>query len=198
MASQDLSTPTLTQAVLARFLKSGGYARHLPQFHAALHARRDALIEAPGTCCPELSYVTPQGGLYLWARLPEGIQARQIEAVAASEGVSVRGGEAFLPDGGRSAHIRLCYAAPASAEIPSGIQRLGNRKIETQEPPRPRLSSVSWRQRTVYRIKNWGSVFALCSASCGALRTYGHVSGVPPAFALLCLFQGHDGHGVVI
>ncbi|OAJ56758.1 hypothetical protein A6V36_33235 [Paraburkholderia ginsengiterrae] len=124
-ASEDLATPTLTQAVLTRFLKSGGYVRHLPQIRAAVHARRDALIDALATWCPELNYVIPQGGLYLWAQLPEGIHAHQIEAVAASEGVSVRSGEAFLPDGGTSGHIRLCYAAPALADIPAGIHRLG-------------------------------------------------------------------------
>lgn len=124
-ASEDLATPTLTQAVLARFLKSGGYTRHLPQFRTALRARRDALIDALATWCPELSYVVPQGGLYLWAQLPEGIEPQQIEAIAAIEGVSVRGGDAFLPDGGTSGHIRLCYAALALADIPVGIQRLG-------------------------------------------------------------------------
>ena len=123
-AGEDLATPTLTQAVLARFLKSGGYARHLPQIRAALQARRDALIDALATCCPELSYVTPQGGLYLWAQLPEAIHARQIEALAAIEGVSVRAGEAFLPGSGASGHIRLCYAAPAAVDIPAGVQRL--------------------------------------------------------------------------
>lgn len=124
-ASEDLATPTLTQAVLARFLKSGGYTHHLPQFRTALRARRDALVDALATWCPELSYVVPQGGLYLWAQLPEGIEPQQVEAIAAIEGVSVRGGDAFLPDGGTSGHIRQCYAALALADIPIGIQRLG-------------------------------------------------------------------------
>ncbi|NJZ81730.1 PLP-dependent aminotransferase family protein [Ralstonia solanacearum] len=137
-ASQDLSTPTLTQAVLTRFLKSGAYARHLPQFRAALRARRDALVEALATCCPELSYATPQGGLYLWARLPDGIQGHQIEVAAANGGVSVRGGEAFLPNGGTSGHIRLCYAAPALADIRTGIERLGTAlRIVLQEQSDP-------------------------------------------------------------
>jgi 2-aminoadipate transaminase len=124
-ASLDLSTPALAQAVLADFLRSGAYARHLPQFRAALQARRDALIAALATHCPDLRCVTPQGGLYLWAQLPMPIRAHEVETAAAGEGVSVRGGEAFLPDGGTSSHIRLCYAAPAPDEIAAGAQRLG-------------------------------------------------------------------------
>jgi DNA-binding transcriptional MocR family regulator len=124
-ASLDLSTPALTQAVLAGFLRGGGYARHLPQFRAALQTRRDALIAALATHCPDLRWLTPQGGLYLWAQLPQFSRASDIEAAAAEAGVSVRGGEAFLPDGGTSSHIRLCYASPASDEIVTGAQRLG-------------------------------------------------------------------------
>ncbi|MFT4506019.1 PLP-dependent aminotransferase family protein [Caballeronia sp. 15711] len=124
-ASLDLSTPALTQAVFTNFLKSGGYGRHLPQFRAALQTRRDVLIAALASYCPDLCHVTPQGGLYIWAQLPRSIQAHEIEAAAAAEGVLVRSGDAFLPDGGTSSHIRLCYAAPGLDEIPAGAKRLG-------------------------------------------------------------------------
>jgi len=124
-ASLDLSTPALTQAVLNGFLRSGAYARHLPPFRAELQARRDALLAALAVHCPDLRCVAPQGGLYLWAQLPKPLRAHEVEAAAAYEGVSVRGGEAFLPDGGTSSHIRLCYAAPALDEIAAGAQRLG-------------------------------------------------------------------------
>jgi DNA-binding transcriptional MocR family regulator len=124
-ASLDLSTPALTQAVLATFLRGGGYARHLPPFRAALETRRDALLAALALHCPELRWLTPQGGLYLWAQLPQLSHAAEVEAAAAEAGVWVRGGEAFMPDGGTSSHIRLCYASPALDEIATGAQRLG-------------------------------------------------------------------------
>jgi len=111
--------------VFTNFLKSGAYGRHLPPFRAELQTRRDVLIAALATYCPDLCHVTPQGGLYIWAQLPRSIQAHEIEAAAAAEGVLVRSGDAFLPDGGTSSHIRLCYAAPALDEIPVGAQRLG-------------------------------------------------------------------------
>jgi 2-aminoadipate transaminase len=124
-ASLDLSTPALTQAVLAGFLNSGAYVRHQSKFREALRARRDALIAALAAHCPELRYATPQGGLYLWAQLPKLISAREVEAAAAAEGVSVRGGNSFLAEEATSSYIRLCFAAPALDEIPAGAQRLG-------------------------------------------------------------------------
>jgi len=124
-ASLDLSTPALTQAVLALFLRSGAYARHLPQFRKQLQKRRDALMAALASHCPELRCVAPKGGIYLWALLPRPVLAHELEAAAATEGVSIRGGDAFLPDGGTSSHIRLCYAAPALDDITVGAERLG-------------------------------------------------------------------------
>jgi DNA-binding transcriptional MocR family regulator len=124
-ASIDLSTPALTQAVLAEFLESGAYARHQAKSRDALRARRDTLIAALAAHCPELRYTAPQGGLYLWAQLPRPLSAQDVEAAAAAAGVSIRGGNAFLTDEAPSSHIRLCFAAPAEDEILAGAQRLG-------------------------------------------------------------------------
>jgi len=124
-ARLDLSTPALVQAVLARFLTDGAYARHQQQVRSELRTRRDAMIGALIAHCPNLRCATPQGGLYLWAQLPQPIQGHELEAAAAAEGVSVRGGEAFLPEAGTSSHIRLCFAAPAHGEISAGARRLG-------------------------------------------------------------------------
>jgi 2-aminoadipate transaminase len=124
-ASIDLSTPALTQALLAEFLRSGAYARHQPKSREALRARRDTLIAALAAHCPDLRYTAPQGGLYLWAQLPKPLSAHDVEATAAAEGVSIRGGNAFLTDEAPSSHIRLCFAAPAEDEILVGAQRLG-------------------------------------------------------------------------
>jgi len=124
-SSLDLSTPALAQAVLAGFLKSGAYARHLPKFRDQLRVRRDALIAALAAHCPELRYAKPQGGLYLWAQLPKPLQSQELEAAAAADGVLVRSGDSFLTNGANSSHIRLCFAAPALEEIVGGAQRLG-------------------------------------------------------------------------
>jgi DNA-binding transcriptional MocR family regulator len=124
-ASIDLSTPALTQAVLADFLKGDAYVRHQSKLREALRTRRDALSAALATHCPELRYATPHGGLYIWAQLPRPVSAQEAEAAAAAEGVSIRGGNSFLTDEAASSHIRLCFAAPAFEEINTGAQRLG-------------------------------------------------------------------------
>lgn len=124
-ASLDLSTPALTQAILADFLAGPHAARHLATLRPALQRRRDAMLAALARACPELRCAVPQGGLYLWAALPERLSAAGLEAEAAREGVAIRAGDAFLPAGGSSRHVRLCFAAPDEAEIADGAARLG-------------------------------------------------------------------------
>jgi DNA-binding transcriptional MocR family regulator len=124
-ASLDLSTPALPQAILAGFLAGSQVARHFATLRAALQRRRDAMLAALARHCPELRCAVPQGGLYLWAQLPTPLAAGALEAEAARHGVAVRAGGLFLPAGGESRHIRLCFAAPAEAEIADGAERLG-------------------------------------------------------------------------
>jgi DNA-binding transcriptional MocR family regulator len=124
-SSLDLSTPALAQALLADFLNSGAYARHQVRIRSELRARRDALTAALAAQCAELRFAVPQGGVYLWAQLPRLMPAQMLEAAAAAQGVSIRGGDSFLVNGAASSHIRLCFAAPALDEISVGAERLG-------------------------------------------------------------------------
>jgi DNA-binding transcriptional MocR family regulator len=124
-SSIDLCTPVPTQAILAEFLNEGGYARHLVRIRGELRVRRDALITGLAEHCPALRFVRPEGGLYLWAQLPQRLPAREFEAAAAAAGVAVRSGDAFLANGGTASHIRLCFAAPAAEEIAAAAERMG-------------------------------------------------------------------------
>jgi len=124
-ASLDLSTPALTQATLAAFLKGAAHARLQLAFRRALRERRDALMASLARHCPALRCARPEGGLYLWAQLPNRLPARAFESAAAAAGIAVRSGDAFMTHGAASTHVRLCFAAPALEDIPAGAQCLG-------------------------------------------------------------------------
>jgi DNA-binding transcriptional MocR family regulator len=146
-ASLDLCTPTLTQATLADFLDSGAHPRHLARLRAALQLRRDTLVKALARHCPQLRFVSPPGGPYLWAALPPGLTGSEVEAAAAAEGVSIRGGEAFLPEQGTSGHVRLCYASPATEQLSVGAERLGralNRLLTQPRDSADRGGATAW------------------------------------------------------
>jgi DNA-binding transcriptional MocR family regulator len=146
-ASLDLSTPALTQAVLAAFMTNGGHSRRLAGLRAELKERRDLLVSGLMRHCPGLRFTPPGGGLYIWAELPPGLSGAEVEAAASVEGVSVRGGESFLPEQGASGHIRLCYASPEAGQLVEGAKRLGQALRKLKTPPARSgngSASVAW------------------------------------------------------
>jgi DNA-binding transcriptional MocR family regulator len=75
---------------------------------------------------PGVRIIPPQGGLFAWAQLPEGLSAVQLRPLAAEEGVDYAPGPWFFPqpsDGER--YLRLNFATQTPGDIEEGIRRLG-------------------------------------------------------------------------
>jgi DNA-binding transcriptional MocR family regulator len=143
-ANLDLSSPTLPQAVLAEFLQAGALSGHLARFTAALRRRRDAMAQALARDCPALTFQAPEGGLYIWARLPPQASAADLQARAAALGLSIRAGDVFFPEGGQDRHIRLCFAAPHADRIAEGVARLGRALDEAMGAGGPAASGAGY------------------------------------------------------
>ena len=125
-ARADIFSPGLTQLAVAELLRGRTYDEHLSRLRAE-HARRQrALFDAlrgefaPGT----LVTTTPRGGLYLWCRLGEGLDAAELLAAAAAVGVLFVPGEQFYIDGGGARELRLCYSGNPPERIVEGVRRL--------------------------------------------------------------------------
>jgi GntR family transcriptional regulator / MocR family aminotransferase len=84
---EDYSAEALGQLTLARFIDSGGLARHLRRVRPVYRARRDTLLAALAEHAPG---ITPQGeaaGLHLLLRLPAGLDPGTVSATAATHGI---------------------------------------------------------------------------------------------------------------
>ena len=96
----------------------------------ALKAKRDAMLAALeselGNTC---SWSRPPGGLFIWVRLPDGIDLARLEAAAAERGVSFSQGSEFHVEGGGGPYIRLAFGFARVEDIHEGIARLA-RSIE--------------------------------------------------------------------
>jgi 2-aminoadipate transaminase len=75
---------------------------------------------------PEVKWTTPQGGLFLWVRMPECMDAEEVLQVAVEEKVAFVPGHAFYPGGG-DGHccMRLNFSNAKPELIAAGIERLG-------------------------------------------------------------------------
>ncbi|MGH2558662.1 MAG: PLP-dependent aminotransferase family protein [Thermomicrobiales bacterium] len=140
----DISTASLSQLVVADYLRSPHHDRHLTTLRVEHKRRHDLMFAAlrrhlpPGalTCAPV------QGGLYLWCRLAPGLDARELLQAATAAGVVFVTGDLFYPDGNGAQELRLCFSCAPPAAIEEGVRRLGSVIQELSHPARARATGT--------------------------------------------------------
>jgi 2-aminoadipate transaminase len=123
----DLHTATFSQMVVADVCQRGLIRTHVPKIRAVYRERRDAMLRAMEETWPEgASWTKPHGGLFLWARVPEGLNTAELLPQAVARKVAYVPGMAFYPgeQGGFDA-MRLNFSNAGIADIQDGIRRLG-------------------------------------------------------------------------
>jgi DNA-binding transcriptional MocR family regulator len=70
-------------------------------------------------------WTRPQGGLFLWVTLPEGMNAAEILPMAVKNKVAYVPGGSFFPNGAGANTFRLNFSNAQPAQIEEGIRRLG-------------------------------------------------------------------------
>lgn len=123
----DLHTATLAQRATAELLGSGfDYDAHLGAIRRAYGERCVAMLGALERHMPAGSrWTRPDGGLFVWAELPEGTSADEIFTAALHEKVAFVPGSAFYADAPRPEMLRLNYSNRPPELIEEGMARLG-------------------------------------------------------------------------
>lgn len=124
----DLCCPAFTQAIAAEFCAQGHLSRRLPEITALYRRKRDVMLAALDREMPEgVTWTHPQGGLFLWVRLPEAMDTEQLLPPAVEEeGVAYVVGSGFHADGGGKNTMRLNFSFPSDGDIAEGVRRLGS------------------------------------------------------------------------
>ena len=123
----DLATSNLHQRALEAYVTVGRYQAHLRRCSILYRKRRDAMIQAIDRHLPASCRVDPpQGGLFAWLRLPDGLSSGRLLPLACEQGVAFAPGGGFFPDGSEGdSFLRLNYVSHPPDEIEEGIRRLG-------------------------------------------------------------------------
>ncbi|MBX9422359.1 PLP-dependent aminotransferase family protein [Streptomyces lateritius] len=123
--SADLHTSTIDQAAAARYLRDSDLAAHLTVVRSAYRERRDALLDAlPGAMPAGSTWNHPDGGMFIWARLPEGLDATELLSVAIKHDVAYVPGAPFFAGTPDPASLRLSFTTHSPGEIHEGMRRL--------------------------------------------------------------------------
>jgi 2-aminoadipate transaminase len=129
----DLHTSSLVQHVAYDICQRGLIRAHVRKIRSVYRERRDVMLRAMEEHFPpEVEWTHPQGGLFLWVRMPDCMDAQDLLSVAVEEKVAFVPGHAFYPGGadGRCC-MRLNFSHARPELIEAGIQRLG-RAIKRQ------------------------------------------------------------------
>jgi 2-aminoadipate transaminase len=122
----DLHTPSFNQRIVAEVLKDGFLERHVPTIRALYKQQRDAMLAALAREMAGLgvTWNSPAGGMFLWLRLPEGVNAIELLPKAVERNVAFVPGAAFYADHGDTRTLRLSFVTASAAQIDTGIAAL--------------------------------------------------------------------------
>ncbi|WOT35150.1 aminotransferase-like domain-containing protein [Streptomyces coeruleorubidus] len=122
----DLHTPTVNQLAAARYLADHDLDAHLTRVAGVYRERRDAMLAGLPGALPEGSVWTrPEGGMFLWARLPEPYDTTALLPQVVRHDVAYVPGAPFHAGTPDRATLRLCFVTQTPEEIEEGLRRLG-------------------------------------------------------------------------
>jgi 2-aminoadipate transaminase len=121
----DLHTPGFNQRMVVETMKNNFLDRHVPTIRALYKSQRDAMLAAMQRDMPEgVSWNTPAGGMFLWVRLPEGMNAIDLLPKAVERNVAFVPGWAFYADHADIRTLRLSFVTSSVEQINIGIAAL--------------------------------------------------------------------------
>jgi DNA-binding transcriptional MocR family regulator len=121
-----ISTSVPSQIALGKYLQKGGYDKHLRNLRHTLLVNQIKFVEAIERYFPQGTCLTiPQGGYFLWVKLPDGVDALQLHQLATANGISIAPGPIFSAQRSFTDYIRLNYGHIWDAQIEAGLATLG-------------------------------------------------------------------------
>lgn len=118
------SSPML-QRIVVQLLRNGKMDQHVATLTSLLRVHRNTMIDTIREHLPDTSVHVPNGGYFLWVRLPPRIDADELVRRAGKEGVSIISGRLCFAEEPSGSFLRLAYSFSTPANIAEGIKRLG-------------------------------------------------------------------------
>ncbi|RKH76325.1 PLP-dependent aminotransferase family protein [Corallococcus sp. AB045] len=123
----DLHTATLAQRATARLLETFDYAGHIQALMPVYAERANAMLSALETHMPQgTKWTRPDGGMFLWVELPQGLDAATLLPRAVEQKVAFVPGAPFFANNQKPQFMRLNYSNRPPDLIAEGMRRLGS------------------------------------------------------------------------
>jgi 2-aminoadipate transaminase len=125
--ASDVHTPCLNQMIVNRWFKEYDIDAHLAKIQGIYRKKLDLMCDCIDKELGDfVEYVRPEGGLFIWCKLPDNVDMLEFVQKAVKHKVAVVPGNAFLMDDkGSTQYIRLNFSTPSDEGIVNGIKALG-------------------------------------------------------------------------
>ena len=130
----DFGSPNLNQRIVSHALQSGKYEQHVAGLQSSYRVKRDAMLAAADeffSDLPHVSWLRPNGGLYVWMTLPDeietGFESPLFQHATKTESVMYVPGEIAYPKNSplqNRSQMRLSFGVETSETLREGMRRL--------------------------------------------------------------------------
>ncbi len=123
--ASDLHSNYLSQMIVHRYLTGYNVENHIQHIRDMYRIQRDCMVKMIKKYFPsDVKYTKPEGGMFLWVTLPEGMSSMELFEVAIKDNVAFVPGEAFYSDNPDINTLRLNFSNSDPEMIEEGIKRL--------------------------------------------------------------------------
>lgn len=141
--ASDLHTPTFTQRIAYETVKDGLLERHIPTIRELYGKQCAYMLDALKRHMPEgVTWNAPEGGMFIWVELPEGLNSMTILEEAVRRNVAYVPGAPFYATNPRMNTLRLAFVTVPAEHIEQGVSILGAlfREAIAQHAPQARAA----------------------------------------------------------
>ena len=122
----DLQVSSFDQMLTAKFIELNDLDAHVDKIKEVYKVRRDLMLKTMEETFPEgVTWTVPEGGLFTWVTLPEGVDATEIAPKLLEQNVAYVPGASFYPYPGKENHFRMNYSNATEENLVIGVKRIG-------------------------------------------------------------------------
>ena len=126
-STMDLHTNIFGQMVLAEYLLDNDLDEQIEKIKVMYREKAEKMMDCMAKDFPEsVSYTKPEGGMFIWATMPEGLKAVDVMQAAAAKGVAVCPGDPFYEEERGVRTMRINYSNSSDEAREKGIKILGD------------------------------------------------------------------------
>ncbi len=125
--TSDVHTPMFSQMLVSKWLEQIDFNDHIVTISDIYRRKLDLMCELINSQMRGFfQYQKPEGGLFIWCRLPDKVDMTTFCTQALKRSVAVVPGTAFLVDDSKpTSYVRLNFSTPPDAQIIEGMKILG-------------------------------------------------------------------------